>query len=127
MNTTTKDPTWQDILMKAASIVEEGWCQGAMHRNWDGEECYRSGAIESCAEGAIQRASDELSDGAGAAYDLASAADRGLRKHLGKRLVPTIANWNDQHGRTADEVAEAMRQAAKSTRTYTETTNGGRL
>ena len=39
----------------------------------------------------------------------------------------SIAAWNDDPDRTAAEVAEAMRQAAKSTRTYTETTNGGRL
>ena len=102
MNTTTKDPNWREILLKAASIVEAGWCQGVMHRNETGEECYRSGAVESCAEGAISRAGAYLGGG---------NALMGLRRYLGKR---EINEWNDHPDRTAAEVAEAMRQAATS-------------
>ena len=103
MNTTTKDPTWQDVLLKAASIVEEGWCQGALHRNENGDDCYPSGAVESCAEGAISRATS---------YVGSVNALMGLKRYLGKQ---SINEWNDHPDQTAGEVADAMRKAATTT------------
>ena len=106
---------WRDVLLKAASIVEQGWCQGALHLNKEGDVIYnREEADRSCATGAIARASDQLSGerepvaASVAAYDLGEDARRGLRKHLGI----SIPIWNDHWDRTADEVAESMRQAA---------------
>ena len=96
------EPDWRDVLLKAASIVEEGWCQEVFHRNENGDDCYPSGAVESCAEGAISRAGS---------YIGSVNALMGLRRYLGKR---SIGDWNDHPDRTAAEVAEAMRQAAKS-------------
>lgn len=113
--TTTTDLTRQAILLKAASIVEQGWCQGVNHRNREGISCCREEAIESCAEGAIVRAFHHLSeDHSDADLTVLTSVPLVLGKYLGKASIPA---WNDHPGRTADEVAEAMRQAAKSTRT----------
>ena len=101
---------WRDVLLKAASIVEEGWCQGHLHRNKDGDVTYSGEqAARSCAAGAIARASDQLSGDLGTLSNLGSTARRGLRKQLGLISIPV---WNDHPDRTADEVAEAMRVAA---------------
>ena len=105
---------WQNVLIEAASIVEEGWCQGAMHRNEAGLECYRDNAVQSCATGALYRAFNQLSghltvaDGYDALYELQEY----LRSSLGMGEWVTIALWNDHPDRTATEVAKAMRQAA---------------
>ena len=56
MTTTTKHD-WRDVLLEAASIVEEGWSpRGSLHRNKEGEECCSKVAVRSCAEGAIIKA-----------------------------------------------------------------------
>ena len=113
-STTTKDLDWRDVLREAASIVEEGWCQGALHLNKDGEECYREDAVQSCATGAIQRALDHLADGIGpgAVHIVVYRLQKIL---LGRLQINTnIPKWNDHPDRTAAEVAETMRQAAKS-------------
>lgn len=85
--------TASDVLLKAASIVEQGWCQGT--------------SIDSqgrhCALGAIAAATAELG---GAALFLPTVAV--LVLHVGGSAVA----WNDTPGRTADEVANAMRKAA---------------
>ena len=90
MNTTTSHPPWRAVLREAASIVEAGWCQEVLHRNENGEECDLSGAIESCAEGAISRAGGHLYEELG--VDVQYFALMGLRRYLGKR---SIAGWND--------------------------------
>ena len=103
---------WQNVLREAASIVEEGWCQGALHLNKDGVECYREDAVQSCATGALHRASDQLSDET-YAYDALYKLQRYLRSSPGMGEWITIALWNDHPDRTATEVAETMRQTAK--------------
>ena len=100
------DQTWQDVLKKAAAIVEEGWCQGTFHLNKDGVKCYRSGATKSCASGAISRA-------VGADYFAASALELYALGKLTESIgCASLITWNDHTDRTAVEVAEAMRQAA---------------
>ena len=83
----------------------------------DGDECYREGAVRSCATGAIRRAFGQKGLNCGGALDQ-------LRSHLecidalesGWIIAGQgIAEWNDHPDRTALEVAEVMRQAAKST------------
>ena len=112
---TTMKQKWQDVLLRAALIVEEGWCQGVMHLNNDGVNCYRSKATRSCAAGAISRAVGGDYYSTPGAKDVEVAALRGLQRFLrrsqGNSWV-TVAVWNDHPGRTATEVAEAMRQAA---------------
>ncbi len=101
--TTTHD--WRDVLLKAASIVEEGWCQGVSHRDVHEHPCRRSAAVRSCAGGAIGRAVQEMDVFANAR----GFAHYRLADHVGARAV---SEWNDAPGRTATEVAEAMREAA---------------
>ena len=98
---------WQKVLLKAASIVEEGWCQGIMRISVFGAP------DKYCASKAIRVAAIRNED-----KDIYSGTDahRKLQRYLrsspgmGERI--TIALWNDHPDRTATEVAEAMRQAA---------------
>ena len=98
---------WRDVLLKAASIVEQGWCQGALYRTNGVHNTLvvQEDAEQSCAVGAISRALFHLNGD----HELLIATHRNLQKHL---LFSEIATWNDSPGRTAAEVAEAMRQAA---------------
>ena len=106
--TTDLGHDWKDVLLKASSIVEEGWCQGANHKQENGLAADWLEADQSCAGGAISRALNHLSENPKADMDVWNAALIGLEKHLGRPIVP----WNDDQGRTAEEVADAMRQAA---------------
>ena len=109
------EPDWRDVLLKAASIVEEGWCQGSLYQRKDGTSTGdREEAVQLCAIGAISAAWWRLSGADSAQHDASviSAAQMGLYEHLGH----PIAKWNDHPDRTALEVAEAMRQAASSPR-----------
>lgn len=91
--------TYQDVLLKAASRVEqEGmWCQGTMYVE-------TSRGMAACAVGAVALAANELGVESGDALNV-------LNRHLGGG--PRIVHWNDAPGRTAFEVAEAMRRAAE--------------
>ena len=104
------DQTWQDVLKKAAAIVEGGWCQGAFHTYRDTGEM-----VQSCAGGAISRAACYAGVN-GMPYPhmrVEHSARIKLTQHLHSRMpLVTIEAWNDDPDRTAVEVAEAMRQAA---------------
>lgn len=96
----------RDVLLKAASIVEEGWCQ---HFYWKGADIVNSNVH--CAVGALGAASVQL--GLTTLDDPWTGeamfrAENALANHIGSSVV----YWNDSPGRTADEVAEAMRKAA---------------
>ncbi len=94
-----------DVLLKAASIVEEGWCQYVFHTNGDGQwATTRDKASKSCAAGALSRAASELD----ANERDSQHAYMALAMHVGGM----VTDWNDKDGRTAEEVAEAMRNAA---------------
>ena len=113
----TTEHDWQKVLLKAASIVEEGWCQGTMHCNEEGAPTYsRETPDRSCATGAVERAFDLLRVGRYLDDSVFAAAGSALGEHLDPKMEWTpwlsIANWNDHPDRTATEVAEAMRQAA---------------
>ncbi len=97
---------WRDLLLKAASIVEEGWCQGSFHTNKNGAECYSSEAVRSCATGAISRANEHLM------VPGPTTHHTDARAHLVKHLRGSIVLWNDSPDRTANEVAETMREVA---------------
>ena len=107
--TQTMKHDWRDVLLKAASIVEEGWCQGAFYRESPASALgYGAKAVQSCASGAIDKAVGHLSGGY--PHNLGHAAEMALVKHLDN--WSSIVDWNDHPGRTGFEVAEAMRQAA---------------
>ena len=107
---TTMKHKWQDVLLRAASIVEEGWCQGTFHLNKDGVDCFRPSATRSCAAGAISRAA--AASGVGMPYSASPVEIAALRELTRFLDGPSIAAWNDHPVRTAVEVAETMRQAA---------------
>ncbi len=94
--------TWRNVLLRAASIVDRGWCQGSAHLNRNGHVCGRREAVQSCAIGALGRAAHDNTF-------LTLEAGRGLRDYLD---VDSLSEWNDEPWRTASEVAEMMRQAA---------------
>lgn len=111
MNT---DHDWRDVLLKAASIVEEEgrWTQktefrsarnGQPMHDW-GTIMRRADEVRVCALGAIGLA-DRLLGGPSRAVE----AVRRMEDHLG--VHPVV--WNDWRDRTADEVADALRTAAE--------------
>ena len=105
---------WQGVLLTAASLVEEGWCQGAFHRFRDGD------VVQSCAGGAISRAACAAWVPGFTTYSgrpVEHCARISLAQHLRSKSVSfvSIEAWNDHPDRTAAEVAEAMRQAAETT------------
>lgn len=98
--------TEKDVLLKAASIVEEGWCQRTVHRDARGHTtALPERAVTSCAIGAVIRAVGQL----GGDPTLYLEA----RERLMAQVGDDIGKWNDTPGRTAHEVAEAMRRAAE--------------
>src|SRR5205823_1579103 len=85
--------TAADVLLKAASLVEEGWCQGHFG-------VHLGGKVLRCAAGAIIVVAQDDEDSGEAALACI------------EREVGNVASWNDTPGRTAAEVAAAMRRAA---------------
>lgn len=90
----------QQVLLDAADLIEEkGWIQGA---NW------RPG-LGYCVFGAINKVTQN---------DLAfsDAVGRVLTEigRLNQPWTGGIARWNDEPGRTKDEVLAALRKAAES-------------
>ena len=102
---------WRDVLLKAASIVEEGWCQRVAMES--------SGVVgqphKRCASEAIRVAGNLLANDSGTyGTHVAERAVRELRVHLqGDHKTSSVVAWNDSNGRTADQVAKTMRQTAK--------------
>lgn len=91
--------TYKDVLLKAASAVEEegNWCQWKFEDPETGARC-AVGHI-AAAEHALDVVSD---DPTGDAVE-----------HLEATIGHIVTAWNDTPGRTAHEVAEAMRKAAE--------------
>jgi hypothetical protein len=81
---------WRHVLLNAASLLEEdGWCQ---------RRTFASG--QRCAVGAIMAT--------GARYEILCKAESTFQHVVGG----PITAWNDQPGRTREEVCAALRQAA---------------
>jgi hypothetical protein len=107
---------YRDVLLKASEIVsEEGrWVQKMFFRSArNGQSMGLEGVIKRgrqdevgvCAVGAIQLSAELM----GAPARLATKARTAVEMMLGREL--TI--YNDAEGRTADEVADALRRAAE--------------
>ena len=104
---TTMEHDWRDVLLKAASIVEEGWCQGALHlqQGWGSPDprypCHsRKDAEQSCATGAIGRAFVQLKPGVtlqcpGGVVDRRAPCVSTWKPEEAPDLVVQIAAWND--------------------------------
>ncbi len=104
--------TPNEILLKAAEHMEKvGFHQGGFYKR--GEDEYstsRDNVLPCCARGAMEQAAYTC-DGIG----FVDAARQLLVKHLGLVEQPNrepIANWNDEPGRTKEEVIAALRGAA---------------
>ena len=95
-----------EVLDLAADIIEEqGWTQGP-----DGWPDNPDDTGPVCIEGALTRAMG-LDYFADCAKVVESPAMRVLSAHLGRALIHPF-EWNDQEGRTAEEVIAALREAA---------------
>jgi len=88
------------VLLRAARIVREGWCKGALKR---GDSV--------CALGAIRRACGLGASDVDNTSPLKSVAYKMLREQIGG----SIADFNNAPERTAEEVATAMEAAAYAT------------
>lgn len=98
-------------LNDAADLIEKtGWTIDACARNAEGKDV-KSNAPDACAfcvSGALRRVTCETRSRPGQRY-LAAA-------NMFTRFVGTesIAEWNDEGGRTKDEVIKALREAART-------------
>lgn len=105
---------WRDVLLKAASELEQGWCQNALTLGTDDhralaydDQVIAAEATHWCVLGAMMRASHDLT---GDIWSSAKfIAGDALRSYLG---IDDEVGWNNAAGRTADEVAQALREAA---------------
>ena len=85
------------VLNRAADILErDGWIQGAMYN--------RNGCR--CALGALNSASTELDCGSEPVWDACFL--------LSADLGYDLPSWNDEDGRTVDEVTTLLRNTAKA-------------
>lgn len=109
--TETLDQNAARIIRKAAGYVRQGWTQGANARDAKGRELPATDdeAVEWCASGALHRACEDEP------MNLKS-----VRSHLLVAVSRSIAvsgfefisAWNDNHMRTANQVAEELDKVA---------------
>lgn len=90
--------TTAQILRAAAARVRQGWCQGSMV----------DGFGNVCAVGAIDIVTPNTLADACVRFDVLTQ----LQLVIGYSGCAAVAEWNDEPGRTAEEVALAMEQAA---------------
>jgi hypothetical protein len=82
--------TVQAALERAAQLIErDGWCQGRMHA-LSGERCLFKAILD--AEPCDSR-----------------VVIGEVRSRLGTNSIVSLWNWNDEHGRTKDEVLALLR------------------
>jgi hypothetical protein len=108
-----------EILRKAAAkIVAPGaWTQDEMARDKDGKRCHvrSDDAVCWCAEGALRNVS-----GADGFYGPTDKDARLAWHTLFDVCGESVVGWNDERGRTAEQVAAKMIEAAE----LLERTNG---
>lgn len=106
--------TPREVLLKAAELVERGWCQGhgatdksgnTVDRDADDAACF-------CALGAISRATQGTKQSV--RNDLFWDARARLGDVVDQAGFMGVAPWNDAPGRTQAEVVQALRQAAEA-------------
>lgn len=106
----------RDVLLKAVSLVEERWTQGAWFRIDDRilakDEALALADLEAmrvCALGALTLTAHRLG--------ASEKALRGARARLGRWISKTfgsaVATFNDAEDRTAEQVADTLRRAAE--------------
>ena len=93
------------VLVRAAKLIDRGWCRGAYAKTATGRSC--SGlsrhAARWCVRGAIWAAADRMGQ------------DRRPAFAVVERLVPTeLVYWNDTIAKNKRQVAALLRRAAES-------------
>jgi hypothetical protein len=103
------EQTATDLEAAADYIDDHGWTQG-MLENQDGQVCLRGAIAHICQHNSSLYVSEmkilnrqELN----AVVAVQNYLDTGLNPYRS-----TATNWNDQRGRTADDVTAALRKAA---------------
>lgn len=98
-------PTVKDVLKTATKLISNGgWTQHSYRRATDEGMKY-------CAIGAIEKAMEDVLG----KYDstMFSAAVGKIYLHLPPEFSSSIVSYNDTTGRTASEVIEVFKKAAK--------------
>jgi hypothetical protein len=121
-----------DVIERAADLYESeriNWCQGGFfNSNNDDYPLIKDSIVSACAWGAIILASAEGNeqlalrltfDGelqqTDPTWELATAAKKRLAAHVGVAEVP---GFNDERGRTKQEIIDAMKDTAKELRNH---------
>ena len=91
----------------AIKFLEQGWTQGCLARNKDGRKTHpwNTDAVCFCAVGALVKAYEGDATEVETARDMLNA----LLIEGGKR---TLAAWNDELGRTKEDVIKLFEEAA---------------
>jgi hypothetical protein len=99
-------PTAEEILSRAADLVEASWAQGAAHLSYhDGPYCAGKAMHKA---GTLQRWRRGLHEPTAAEQQAWAAFCREI-----DCTFREVADWNDAPGRTAVEVATALRNAKR--------------
>lgn len=126
MNT---NPDIGDVLLKAASLVEQGWCQNTPFTAKGGESVYiaddYSNVDKVCLTGAIEVARYQLGHPGPSSASLYEDKPLEVDNHSPYLVVDSYLreaglmghssgpiDWNDEYERKQEEVADALRGAA---------------
>ena len=104
-----------DILDKAADLIDRrGWNQG-WYINTDGEMCPRGAIYAACGMQPNPNPSVDVMDWPGWS---SSAADNAITAcdWLDEAVDDYAESWNDDEGRTKEEVVSTLRAAAQAAR-----------
>lgn len=102
----------REVLLRAADLIEsKGWCKdfSALDADLNEVDPWSDSACVFCAVGAIESvAANGYADFDG--LTLSNGAIDRLSRALGAR---NVIRWNDEDGRTQEEVVAALRKAAE--------------
>ena len=97
-----------DMIEEVAKVVERGWCQyrSALNANGEGTSAYAPEAVSWCIHGAMNKVRHEHPElGTKDWIDMHTR----LRMAAG---VDSIVHWNDEPGRTKEQVLDLLKSAA---------------
>lgn len=106
--------TAEEILAKAADLVEESWAQGDANIRYDGGPYCAGVALNKAAKGYAWGICDEpdVIDTV-APKSPSDQAWRAFCLEIGITRIDNIPIWNDMPGRTQEEVATSLRSAKR--------------
>jgi hypothetical protein len=91
----------KEIFLKAAEIIEQGWCQNQPAKNAAGKgvSARETEAVQWCAMGALVKVTTDFNENFANCMEI-------LEKHVGT----TVGTWNDQPNQTQANVAATLRE-----------------